>query len=261
MTSRHLLTLVGVAAGCSLLASCGTVRKVDGAEQQIEVDRGTPVAFDIENFHGSVRIVVDASRTDVKPVIKKHVSWWVEHGIRDDAQDAVSVRSRTVRQDGMSVVSIKTTTTYPEPEKVWVDLTLFVPRCDGVRVYNRGGKVTLEGVAGAMQVENVSFADHEAPIEVRTDKDITDPVVLSTDAGTVAYQVGPGSAGMFTLDSADSTEEFDCQVVWPANVHSDGRTTTATLNSGSNPVMLTSGKGRVLVLVMQDPMAYTNTLR
>lgn len=260
MTTRSIGVLCAGVCAVTMLSSCGTVQKVDVSEQQIEVDRAVPVAFDIENFHGSVRIVVDATRTDVKPVIKKHVSWWAE-GEKSDAQDAVSVRSRTTRGDGMSVVQIKTSTNYPEPEKVWVDLTLFVPRCDGVRVWNRGGKVTLEGVAGAIQVENGSFGKDTAPIEVRTDKDITDPVVLSTDAGSVAYQVGPGSSGRFTLDSSDSTEEFNCQVAWPGQVYSDGRTTTATLNGGTNPVMLSSGKGSVIVLVMQDPMAYTNTLR
>ena len=134
------LVAVGVAALPLLLASCGTVRKIDAADQQIRIDPVTPVALDIENFHGNVRIVVDPMLTEVRPVIKKRVSWWVEDSIRKDAQEAISVRSRTVEQDGHSVIMIKTSTKWPEPEKVWVNLTLYVPRCDGIRVWNRGGR-------------------------------------------------------------------------------------------------------------------------
>ena len=252
---------IGIAALPLLLASCGTVRKIDTADQQIRIDPVTPVALDIENFHGNVRIVVDPTLTEVRPVIKKRVSWWVEDSIRKDAQEAISVRSRTVEQDGRSVIMIKTATTWPEPEKVWVNLTLFVPRCDGIRVWNRGGKVTLEGVSGAIQVENNDYAGAEAPIELRTDRDIIDPVVMTTTSGTVAYQVGPGSTGRFTLDSEDGTEEFDCKVASPRDIYSDGKVTTATLNNGENAVLLRSGSGRVIVLVRNEPMSYTNKLR
>ncbi len=85
--------------------------------------------------------------------------------------------------------------------------------------------------------------------------------MLVTDSGTVAYQVGPGSAGQFTLDSADDREEFDCKVLHPDQIHSDGKVTTASLNNGDNQVLLKSGKGRVLALVMHDAMSYTNELR
>lgn len=258
---RRMACIASMVTTGLLLASCGTVRKVDAADQQIRIDAVTPVAFDIENFHGNVRIVVDPSLTEVKPVIKKRVSWMVDHVIRKDAQEAITVRSRTVEKDGRSIVSIKTSTKWPEPERVWVNLTVFVPRCDGVRIWNRGGKVTLEGVAGALHVENLDYAGADAPIEVRTDQDIIDPVMLTTTLGTVAYQVGPGSAGRFTLDSADGEEEFDCKVIPPSDIRSDGTITTATLNRGENPVLLKSGKGRVIALVMNDPMSYTNKVR
>jgi hypothetical protein len=254
------LTLSGIAAA-ALLPGCGTVSKVDADDQQIRIDPLTPVALDIENFSGNVRVVVDPTLTSVKPVIKKRVSWGVDQFIREDAQAAIHVRSRTVEQDGRSVITIKTSTKWIEPKKTWVNLTLYVPRCDGVRVWNRGGKVTLEGVSGAIQVENAGLDGEEAPIEVRTDKAIVDPVMLVTDSGTVAYQVGPGSAGQFTLDSADDAEEFDCKVLSPDLIHSDGKVTTASLNAGDNQVLLKSGKGSVIVLVMTDPMSYTNTVR
>ncbi len=260
-TPRLLLVSLLLASAPALLSSCGTVSKIDTAEQQIRIEQGTPVAIDIENFNGNVRVVVDPTLTAVKPVIKKRVSWHVDQFIREDAQDAITVRSRTVEQDGRSVVTIRTSTKWIEPEKTWVNLTLFVPRCDGVRVWNRGGKVTLEGVSGAIQVENFEYAGNGAPIEVRTAQDIVDPVMLVTDSGTVAYQVGPGSTGQFTLDSADDREEFDCNVVHPQELHSDGKVTTASLNSGDNQVLLRSGKGMVLVLVMSDPMGYSNSLR
>lgn len=260
-TRRPLFAALVLAASAALLASCGTVRKIDTGEQQIRIDPSTPVALDIDNFSGNVRIIVDPKLTEAKTVIKKRVSWHVDQFIREEAQEAITVRSRTVEQDGHSVINIRTSTKWIEPNKTWVNVTLYVPRCDGVRVINRGGKVTLEGVSGAIQVENFELAGRAAPIELRTDKAIVDPVVMVTDSGTVAYQVGPGSTGQFTLDSADDREEFDCQVLHPDQLHSDGKVTTASLNSGDNQVLLRSGKGSVLVLVMSDPMGYTNKVR
>lgn len=255
------VALLVAAAGASLLASCGTVSRVDAGTQQIRIAPDSIVAVDVENFHGNVRIVVDPTLTAPKPVFKKRVSWWVDEVIRKDAQESITVRSRTFEQDGRTVVSIKTSTRWPEPEKVWVNLTLYVPRCDGVRVWNRGGKVTLEGVGGAIQVDNAEYAGNAAPIEVRTDQDIIDPVLLATTRGDVSYQVGPGSAGQFTLDSADDREEIDCAVVRPDQVYSDGKVTTASINKGDNAVVLRSGKGRVLALVLREPMKYTNKFR
>jgi hypothetical protein len=261
MISARLPTAACAVLAALVLASCGTVDRVDATDQQIRVDTSTPVGIDIENFHGNVRVVVDPTLTAVKPVIKKRVSWLVDQFIREDAQAAISVRSRTVEQDGRSVVTIRTSTKWVEADRTWVDVTLFVPRCDGVRIWNRGGKVTLEGVAGAIQVENVSIAGGEAPIEVRTDRSIVDPVMLVTDAGTVAYQVGPGSAGQFTLDSADGSEELDCSILRPDQIYSDGKVTTASINAGDNQVLLRTGKGSVIALVMRDPMSYTNQWR
>jgi hypothetical protein len=248
-----------VAAG--VLASCGTTRKLETADQQIVVDPGVPVAFDIENFHGNVRIVVDPSLSAARSVIKKHTALFMEQGFRDDAHEAISVRTRTLNEEGRSVIRLKTTTTWAEPEKVWVNVTLFVPRCDGVRVWNRGGKVTLEGVSGALQVENARFAGSGAPIEVRTDKPVIDPVMLVTDSGTVAYQVGTGSSGRFTLDSADDREELDCKVLSVDQIRSDGKVTTAVVNAGENEVLLKSGEGLVTAIIMHEPMGYTNRLR
>lgn len=258
---RMLLPVALVAATPLAMVSCGTVSKVEATSQQIRVDPTMPVGLDIENFHGNVRIVVDPTLDAVKPVIKKRVSWMVDQFIREEAQAAISVRSRTVEQDGRSVITIRTSTKWVEPEKTWVNLTLYVPRCDGVRIWNRGGKVTLEGVSGAIQVENVSYAGSDAPIEVRTDAAIIDPVMLVTDSGTVAYQVGPGSAGQFTLDSEEGIETLECPILRPDQIHSDGKVTTASINGGDNQVLLRSGKGDVIVLVMTDPMGYTNTLR
>lgn len=265
MTFRNPARLLPVAliaaTAAVLLSACGTVNKVDPTEQQIRVDTATPVAFDIENFSGNVRIVVDPTLTAVKPVIKKRVAWSVDQFIREDAQNAITVRSRTVEQDGRSVITIRTSTSWIEPEKTWVNLTLFVPRCDGVRILNRGGKVTLEGVNGALQVENFEHAGRSAPIEVRTEQAMVDPVILSSDSGSVVYQVGPGSSGQFVLDSGEGDEHLDCRALRADQIHSDGHVTTASLNAGENQVVLRSVKGRVLAVIMNDAQSYTNKFR
>jgi hypothetical protein len=64
---RHLPAAALIAAVAGLLGGCGTVSRIDASEQQIRVDAGTPVALDIENFSGNVRIVVDPTFRPVHP--------------------------------------------------------------------------------------------------------------------------------------------------------------------------------------------------
>ncbi|MBC7773370.1 MAG: hypothetical protein H7210_12810 [Pyrinomonadaceae bacterium] len=220
-----------------------------------------PTALDIENYHGTVTIIVDPDVTELKTVAKVHASLWIDDVVRSQAQDSVRIRTRTLEQEGRTVCSIRTSTRWGDPRQVWVDLTLTMPRCDGVRIFNRGGSVTLVGVSGALQVDNGEFADSSGPIEVRTNAVIVDPVVLVTSSGNIFYQVGPGSTGAYTLDATDGSESFDSTVARPEAVHSNGSVTTATVGDAENSVVLRSAKGDVSVIYMNDAQAYINRFR
>lgn len=251
-------------AGASLMllpASCNTVHKVRPVVSAPADGWVAPTALDIENFHGSITILVDPAAPELKTLAKVHASLWIDDVVRNQAQDSVKVRTRTIDQDGRAVCSIRTSTRWGDPKQVWVDLTITMPRCDGVRIFNRGGAVTLVGVSGAVQVDNGEFADSSGPIEVRTDAVMIDPVFLVTTKGNVVYQVGPGSTGAYTLDSDKGSETFDSTVLRPEAVHSNGSVTTATVGNAENAVVLRSAQGDVTVLYMNNAQTYINRLR
>lgn len=261
-TSQSLLPRLTLLSVCLLLlGGCNTIHKVKPVMSAPADGWVAPTALDIENFHGTVTIIVDPTVTELKTVARVHASMWISDVVRNQAQDSVKVRTRTVDQDGRAVCSIRTSTKWGDPKEVWVHLTLTMPRCDGVRIFNRGGSVTLVGVSGAVQVDNGEFAGSSGSIELRTDAVMVDPVVLITSKGNIVYQVAPGSSGAYTLDSEDGSESFDSNVARPEAVHSDGSVTTASVGDADNAVVLRSAKGDVSVIYMNNAQTYINGFR
>jgi hypothetical protein len=114
-------------------------------------------------------------------------------------------------------------------------------------------------VEGAIQIENGAMGKSKGTIRLRTSRAMTAPVTMTTDVGSVIYQVGPNSTGAFQLESGNGTATFGCLAAVPAKVSVDTRNrTTATLNGGTNPVIMRTGNGLVRAEVSVDPEAYTN---
>jgi len=259
---RRGAILAFAAAGVMLLpAGCNTAKK--SRMELVSPTEGwtTPSAVDIENFNGSVTIIVDPSVTEPTPVMRAHASLWVPDSVRKRAVESVRMGVKTSEQEGRAVYSIRTVPNWPDRTEVWADVTLRMPRCDGVRIYNRGGIVRLTGVSGALQIDNGEFGGRRGSIEVRTDEAMIDPVALVTDSGDVVYQITTGSTGEFTLDSLDGEETFDAAIVLPRMVRSDGTVTRATVGDEHNAVLLRSNKGDVKVVYMNEPEKYVRRLR
>jgi len=259
--SRSLTVLAGAGLLLCAVSACNTTKKAETAISAPTDGWDSPAAVDIENFHGSVTIIVDPTLTQIEPIFKARASLWVTDAVRKQAVESVKFQTRTQDQDGRAVLSIKTSSKWGDPTEVWADITLKMPRCDGVRIFNRGGAVRLVGISGAAQIDNGAFAGTSGPIEIRTEADMLDPVALVTNNGSVVYQVGPGSTGAFTLDSETGSESFDSDVISPSMVHSNGKVTTATVGSAENAVLLRSAKGDVYVVFMKDAERYTNPFR
>lgn len=243
-------------AATVVMPGCHTAKK-QKADIVAPVDGwAAPSAIDIENFNGTVTVIVDPLVKEVTPTFKTRASIWIVDAIRKQAIESIKIRTKTIDQDGRAVFSIRTSTKWVDPTQVWVDMTLRMPRCDGVRIFNRGGHVRLSGVTGAIQIDNGEYAGSEGGIEVRTDLDITDPVALVTNNGNVVYQVGAGSTGEFTLDAEGGSEAFNSNIISPAMVHTNGTITTASVGDASNAVLLKTSKGDATVIYMNEPMEY-----
>lgn len=248
-------------AALTSLSGCAPQQRVSPEIATPNAGWTAPLALDIENFNGRVSIRVDPAVAAPVVTASVYTSMHLETDRSEAAAQATSNTTQTEEQDGRAVLHVKSETTWPEPEQVWVDIDIVTPRCDGLRVFNRGGKVDISGITGAVLVDNGEYADEPGPIELRTGKPMTDPVALLTTAGSVFYQVGEGSTGRFDLQSADHQPEMDCAILRMSEVHADSRGVTAVIGQGENPVQLRSGRGRVRAFVMEHAGEYTNKFR
>jgi hypothetical protein len=261
----------GIAGVISLvLALVGAALPGGGCAQQEYVETGLPVpaggwntaiGLDIENFNGTVSVRVDPSVAEPVVVTSIYTSFSMTADENETAVAATKAGTTSEQQDGRAVLHVKSETSWRDPHQVWVNIDVTTPRCDGLRVFNRGGKVDISGISGAVLVDNGEFGDERGPIELRTGKPMTEPVALMTTSGSVFYQVPAGSTGRFDIQSADREPELDCSIQRMAEVHAESRAITAMVGNGENPVQLRSGHGRVRAFVMEHAGEYTNKFR
>lgn len=245
------------------LQGCAYRRSIDVAVKEPAEGWPERSALDIQNFHGSVKIVVDPKLDRIVPTAVAGARQpWTE-GINWRPAEAVTVVMDVERQSGGNVLKVRTGALWPNPEEVWVDLTIRVPQCSGVTIWNRGGPVELNGVSGAIQVENGplelsdgSRGSSDGHIILRTAEPMTEPVALVTSRGSVLYQVGRNSRGQFELSAPGGREEFSSPGLLPERTQHDGQTLRVWLNGGTNHVLLRTDDGKVRAAVLEDPMSH-----
>lgn len=261
--------LAAMVLGGMMLGGCAYRRGVAVPLKEPETGWPARSAIDVQNFHGSVTVVVDPTLDRIVPSASAGARQNLLNGVQWRPAEAVSVVMDVKEQNGGQVLVVRSGAVWPDPEDVWVDLTIRMPSCNGVIIWNRGGPVELVGVSGAVHVENGPLdpipgrgaGRSDGRIELRTDAAMTEPVALVTTRGTVVYQVGPNSTGMFELVSGDRPTQFYCREVRPDQTTVKGNNLTVQLNGGHNPVMLRSDEGLVRAKVVEDAATFTNHLR
>ncbi|MBX3357399.1 MAG: hypothetical protein KF745_03125 [Phycisphaeraceae bacterium] len=257
--SRRWWMAAGVAVCVGVMAVGCSLRR--GIEPQVATpaEGWSPnTAIDVRNFHGSVTVIVDPLVTNLVPNVVAGAKPPPDSMMDSRGTETVNVVFEWLEQEGGRVLKVRSGTTWHDPAEVWADITLRVPSCSGAMIWNRGGPVELIGVTGAIQVDNGRFADSSGPIRVRTDKPVTSPVALTTEEGTVLLQIPTASMGMFELASGEGSVELASTTIRPNFVTSDGQTTRAQINGGTNAILLRSYKGTVCAMVIENPESYTN---
>ncbi len=232
------------------LGACGRGAKVSVPIDGPPITLGTSPAIDVDNVHGSVRVIVD--RSVRAPTVKATIKRSGRGGpSRAEAEQSTTVTAESSEQDGRPILRVASATTWEPRDAVAVALTIRLPDCGGVLVRNSGGSVALRGVGGAVQVENGHDGLPGGRIEVRTGAPLTDPVALVTTDGGIAYQVAPGSTGAFDLVSEDGVCRWIVEGASMTNFVAGTSRSSATINGGANPIVIRTGKGNVLVMVRE----------
>ncbi len=209
-------------------------------------------AVDIENDLGSVEVRVEKWREDVAIEMKTHIPGEMTGDSRTAYAESFERVAEITESDGPAVVTIRNLapdrqTRYP------TRIVVRAPDCGGVRIRNAGGDVLVVGAAGAMQIENI-----DGDVEVRTDKPIDAPTLLTTTKGDVIWQVPTSSRGLVEAHTLDGKVTLDNwakgQNDWTATWIGE-RKVSATMNGGENGVTLHTADGDIKILLLKDPMS------
>lgn len=249
-----LLALFALAAlfapGCAMATSEGRFDVPGAASYRL-------LAVDIENYRGSVEVRVDPRLSEAQ--VEGYVYGAAFTG--DEEADAEVARSVTLDSfieetaPGIGTLRVRTTTPDTNPLHA-VALRVYVPRCDGVRVVNRGGLVEIVGTDGPVEIDN-----HSGDVEFRTNQPMVhDASVLVVD-GTVYFQVPPGSTGFVDLETLEGKSIVKNRDGDALSTYTTQEIIQTRIGVGDNAITMRTNYGDLRLWVMEDPESLTRVFR
>ncbi len=158
----------------------------------------------------------------------------------------------------LSTLTISPTDLTVEGYRPPVDLTVYIPQCDGIEIRNAGGKVVIVGVTGVINVESGTNIRKGGHIEIRTDLSQLETIHATTNNGHVTLVTGPESAGTIELIAPRGKTSFNSRYgivnhSMPAKGH-----WTGIWNDGTNEIRLNTEDGDATVMVVENPVMYSS---
>ncbi len=250
--ARTILLGLAAVVAVSALGGCKAPKSKRIAIAGPAVAAGAAVGLDVQNQNGGVKVVVTSWRPE--PVVVARTRTGGRVAIEGENAQAW-IAAESVDQDGRSVLRVLASPAEGgagEP----VDLVIFVPRCDGLTVRNAGGPVEVVGVAGAVDVESGGAGMPGGWIRVRSDRPVTAPVRLITDEGTIVCVVTPDSAGKISMNAPHGSAKIFAPETVLLGAQVSQTAISATLNGGSNDIVLHTANGDAQLIVREKPESY-----
>lgn len=195
-------------------------------------------------------------------------------GQRKDAEGPVTVRLRPVavtestaavatqldglkwdaqmkpQPDGSRLLEVTLTTPDPKAWFVRCEIEIDVPRLGSVQVATDHGRVLVDDNRGGIQVKT-TFGD----VRMRTPWPVTQPCRVDVRDGDVEWIVRGESSGAFDCETVGGKINVYARygrwiAVDPRNDHDS---LVATLNGGTNPVVVRAQDGDISVVIVEDP--------
>lgn len=139
-----------------------------------------------------------------------------------------------------------------------VDLTVYIPQCDGLEVRNANGKVIIVGVTGVINVESGTTDMKGGPIEIRTTRSEMETIHATTNSGHVTLVTGPESTGTIELIAPRGKTSFNSKYgVVNHSMPSVGHW-TGIWNDGTNMIRLNADDGDATVMVVENPVMFSS---
>ncbi len=252
-TTRPLLLAI-VALGALAMGACGASRSGEPIALAIPDDTRI-LAVDIENFRGDVTVRADGPDDGTVRIASDYrLSAEVDKEAQEAYFELPHLDASIDSQDGRGVVRVRTRSPIAWDAEQWVNLTVTMPRCDGVRIDNRGGMVDVVGAGGATEITN-----RGGSIEFRSGRIMNAPVTLTTSDGDIWYQVPLASGGRFDLETLDGEVGVKDDSGRAEETYSVRNRYEGTVGSPDNTVLARTSEGNIRVWIIEDPVALVRT--
>lgn len=271
--TRTPRTLLATALAAGLLAGCASHRTIEDevvdaaqglsdaarfrtfhTDEPLELATHGPLAVDIENFAGDVVVRADrkVERTfvEVRRVAMHGLGRWQEsRAVLDEPSWTATLEPRSA---GGETLVIATDTPNPEKHYHRMEITVVTPALDTVRIRSIDGDVTVIENQGTVDIETT-----RGDVRVMTPWPMTGAMTIVTSEGDIDYRVRGESKGFFDAASHGGLVRQRAEYgKWRA-IHreNDHDRMLATLNDGTNPVILRTSEGDIRIAVVPVPTA------
>lgn len=250
------LALLGLLAGCQNLG--GLHRNVPIAGMVSTPDPDAPLGVDVQNRKGTVRVVVDprVRQPHVRAIRVAPADERTRRGKRAAPSpgpvDTVAA-AQLLTVDGRAVLRVLADQPFEDYADWATQIEIRLPRCQGVRVRNTDGPVELVNVEGAIDVDNGAGNGPGGHITLRTDRPISDPVLLATPRGDIRAVFGHGSALAIDAQTQYGSVNVDARRQAIDHALAQRLRWQGQVNQGTAPAHLTTGNGLIWIDFASPP--------
>jgi hypothetical protein len=258
MRTRALALILAAAAGLGGCGAGGALRHPfdpqawsyqSRQDDPIILAVAGPVAVDVDSFGGDVIVIADAKLSQATVTVTREAT----HGSARKKE-----AKRSLAEIGYSAVvvpgaagpelEIRTWTGHAEPHHQRAHLEIGVPAVNGLNLRARRGFVEAIDLEGEVHIEC-----SEGDVRIMTNRPMQRAVTVLNRQGDIDYRVRGESTGSFDCEVADGEVFYRARQGRFIVDKATNRTLRATLNDGSNPILLRTSGGDIRVAVVHNP--------
>lgn len=275
MRTRLLSPIIALTLIGSLVVIAGCGNRMGGLRARIEANRlarsvpveGPPVtvgqitAIDIENPWGDVTIDArprnEESFVAFKVREEKRLRWRSARQGYEFDPTGDYFTAEHVTNGEVGTVVIRPTDLTIDGFRPPIDVIVYVPRADGVRVRNAGGEIKIIGATGVIDAESGTAEMEGGDIEIRTDGRLDQPIRAWSSHGDVQVVMSKDSAGTIELVAPRGRTTFDGRFGVTEHSRPAKGYWTGIWNDGMNQITLRADDGNAVIMVVDHPTMYS----
>lgn len=264
------IALLGVLAlgsvGCERMGGLRARMAANELAHSVEI-KGDPVtigrytAVDVENPKGNVRVVALPKHEEARisfRVQKEHLLRWRSMRMKLGFDPNGEYFTAEHINDGeLSTLVVRPTDLTIEGYRLPVNVTVYVPQCNGLRVWNTDGDVDVVGVSGVIDVRSGDEQNEGGNIEIRTENSLHDTITAWTNDGDVTLVAGPDAGGTIELVAPRGRTSFWSKHGVTEHSRPEVGRWTGIWNDGTNSIRLETLTGNAKLMVVDNPVMHS----